>query len=760
VIRKPLLRLLLTAILAAGLGLPAGEAAAETLKHAQFGIAAATYRDVDGDQDAFPDPGETGRLVLTVRNGRFAYTGAALVLTSSDPEVVCVPGWEVPIGSLAPGQVVDVGSLAQTVPRFEFRVAATIASASGAEPARIDLCVRLRTDQAPGLSPPLCFFLPADLDLPGGTTQTFIAGPDGLPGTADDGSLLENFDADRNGDGLFTVDDTFRGTDAGTGLLVHGEYLRPAALPAQGLFSALGCGGFLAPPSDPWDDYSCGVDRDLPMDWHLHCPPGATSCPNIQSGPCADGLSGAACTYATPADGQKASSPPNSLHMGVHFAGLDSLMDSVRSKTVQAFVSAPVNLAPIPRPGDLQLAMFQIADLMDIEHVDPRAAGICLDCADVQVQVDRDPSPAVDAWGAWDKLAPFQNIYDHVPAASSIYGPEYCILTPTDTGPAPPAPRGFHETMCFAQGAWSRCGSVRGTAPDSVSNCEGPGLVDPSGVGVWSETRFDLAPLRGQRIRIRWIGSTWLYDWSAPHYPAMGGSWVSNPDEDGWWIDDVRITGVVTTQTTPVPDSHPAVTGGLCPEVCTDIDGDGYGSPGSSLCGGGPTADCNDLQRDIHPGAPEGCNKIDNDCDGLLSIDERDADQDGHSICTGDCDDGHSHTYPHAREYNDGRDNQCPGDVGYGLVDELTTNILFGSQGTLQSITQDGSTGRQIVRSPRVDFSSDCTLFTITTTSFLPQPDAPPPGVAWFYLARASAPHVGSWGASSAGVERVVPCVP
>ena len=49
---------------------------------------------------------------------------------------------------------------------------------------------------------------------------------------------------------------------------------------------------------------------------------------------------------------------------------------------------------------------------------------------------------------------------------------------------------------------------------------------------------------------------------------------------------------------------------GLAP-VCEDLDGDGYG-PGCAL---GP--DCNESDPDVHPGAPERCNGLDEDCDGL-----------------------------------------------------------------------------------------------------------------------------------------------
>ncbi|RLE21937.1 MAG: hypothetical protein DRJ50_08440, partial [Actinobacteria bacterium] len=57
--------------------------------------------------------------------------------------------------------------------------------------------------------------------------------------------------------------------------------------------------------------------------------------------------------------------------------------------------------------------------------------------------------------------------------------------------------------------------------------------------------------------------------------------------------------------------------------------------------------------------------------DGLFRIcDNTDVDQDGVSECDGDCDDGNADIYPGAPEICDGVDNQCPGDAGYGEIDE------------------------------------------------------------------------------------------
>ena len=745
-------------VLMAGLlSLPATGVFAQPNFIPPFGVVSVAYRDLDGDQDPFPDPGETGRLVVTLRNGRNAYTGASLELTAFDANVACILDALVPVGTLAPGQTVEVGSLNPSLPGFRFGTTATLASTSATEPTRLDFCVRLRADQIAGVSPPVCFFLPADLSLPAAAAP-FIAGPDGAGGTADDGTLLENFDIDRDGDGQFTVRDSFRLTDTGTGLTGHGDYVRVVEPPAGAAMSAVRCGGYALQ-----DEVFCMLDPDHPMDWHLHCPPGATNCANLETGPCLDGLPGAPCTYATPADGQKAASPPNSMHMGLHFSGRDSTWDTTHFRTLQAYRSGPINLTPLPRPGDLTLSMLHIADLMD--EIDggfpPSSPRPCVDCGDVQIQIDRSADPAVDDWGFWEKLVPFQNVYDHVPAAWSYYG-DYCVHTPTDAGATSPAPYGFHETLCFPQGAWSSCGAVRGTTLSGERECEGPGILDPSGSGLWVETRFDLSSFLGQRIRLRWIAESWVFDEITPHYAAMGGSWSNNPDDDGWWLDDIRITGVVTSQSTPVVDQQPAVVG-PCTLVCTDRDGDGYGFPGSGACPFGPSYDCDDLRPDVHPGAPEGCNGVDNDCDGVVLPEERDADGDGVRTCQGDCDDNNFNVRPNAGERADGIDNQCPGDAGYGLVDELPGPVTFLTGGVrLNWHPVSGASQYQAVRSTRVDFSGDCSVFNVNavSSSHIDDPAIPAPNQAFFYLVRNSSPYVGDWWRNSAGMKRVLPCLP
>jgi Putative metal-binding motif len=124
-----------------------------------------------------------------------------------------------------------------------------------------------------------------------------------------------------------------------------------------------------------------------------------------------------------------------------------------------------------------------------------------------------------------------------------------------------------------------------------------------------------------------------------------------------------------------------------------DFDGDGYGGPlsGYTVNCTQPTfyvtvlGDCNDADERIHPGAPEICNGIDDNCNG--QIDEGlpimtyypDHDGDGYGVpgtgvmgCkapTGygvgmdDCNDNDKTIYPGAPEICDGKDNNCNGEV-------------------------------------------------------------------------------------------------
>ena len=119
--------------------------------------------------------------------------------------------------------------------------------------------------------------------------------------------------------------------------------------------------------------------------------------------------------------------------------------------------------------------------------------------------------------------------------------------------------------------------------------------------------------------------------------------------------------------------------GGANPICCVDGDGDGHGD---LACGGD---DCDDGDADIHPGADEYCNGVDDDCDATVDEDDAldagtwyaDTDQDSYGdaavsevdcaqpagyVANGtDCDDGDPHQHPGAVEVCNGEDDDCDG---------------------------------------------------------------------------------------------------
>lgn len=140
----------------------------------------------------------------------------------------------------------------------------------------------------------------------------------------------------------------------------------------------------------------------------------------------------------------------------------------------------------------------------------------------------------------------------------------------------------------------------------------------------------------------------------------------------------------------------------------SDADGDGYGDGLSTFATCQTTAptgytdnadDCDDMDANVHPGATEFCDGIDNNCDG--TADEgfpvityyNDADNDGFgdnntTIDTcglvppagyvpggEDCDDNNAAVYPSALEILDGFDNDCN-----GLIDDVSGTLTAGSR--------------------------------------------------------------------------------
>jgi len=132
----------------------------------------------------------------------------------------------------------------------------------------------------------------------------------------------------------------------------------------------------------------------------------------------------------------------------------------------------------------------------------------------------------------------------------------------------------------------------------------------------------------------------------------------------------------------------------------------------------------------------------------------------GYISVGGDCDDTNADTYAGATEINDGLDNQCPGDPGYGIVDEISNTCGFHNAADKNEFSwtaQSGATSYEVARSTDAQFVTDCTVTVTGTTQWIDS-EPVPIGACFHYLVRALGPNSGSWGADSAGLERMPVC--
>ena len=159
-----------------------------------------------------------------------------------------------------------------------------------------------------------------------------------------------------------------------------------------------------------------------------------------------------------------------------------------------------------------------------------------------------------------------------------------------------------------------------------------------------------------------------------------------------------------------------------CTAFFADNDGDGAGT-GASTCLCKPTdaftalsgGDCDDANAAIHPGAPEACNSIDDNCNGLTDEENAsgctlfypDSDGDtygaivtGHCLCaadgvnksskSGDCNDDVASIHPKADETCNGIDDNCDGVID-PANSEGCSNFYLDGDGDGFGVTNGGS---------------------------------------------------------------------
>jgi hypothetical protein len=167
--------------------------------------------------------------------------------------------------------------------------------------------------------------------------------------------------------------------------------------------------------------------------------------------------------------------------------------------------------------------------------------------------------------------------------------------------------------------------------------------------------------------------------------------------------------------------------------------------------------------------APE-LNGVESEAGGVFQYGSScdDSDGDGFLDCSacpqegpcGDCADDDPDVYVDAPEINDGFDNQCPGDSGYGIIDEISGTIGFMNPTDKTELSwppQLQAIRYEVARSGWPDLGTDC-IVRATSWNFWNDNETPAQGAGFYYLVRASEFHTGSWGQDSAAVERTSVC--
>jgi hypothetical protein len=175
--------------------------------------------------------------------------------------------------------------------------------------------------------------------------------------------------------------------------------------------------------------------------------------------------------------------------------------------------------------------------------------------------------------GAWQTIEPKLNRYDSVPSPHYV---NVCFFDPIDDGSVhydrfdfidaePPVEMigmrylsvgGWYvphalgsysgrlgpSSICFPQHVFASAGDTdEPFDPDNLNGpAFGPGLQGGFGIGTWVEPVFSLDRFRGRRVRVRFLASSMRMDLLRYGSDALQDDW--DPADDGWWIDDVRVT--------------------------------------------------------------------------------------------------------------------------------------------------------------------------------------------------------------------------
>lgn len=466
-------------------------------------------RTVDnGDGDIFVDTGETVDMQLSYMNNcGFDLHGCAAYISSDDPKVDCIVDSMIDLGDVAAD-----GGIVLSADAFRWKLADGVNRTDLAESLSASFDVTVSCDELDALVAPqiVRVALDIDVDVDG---QTPLAWTEGFESATLGKFEAENLDMIFNSQSvpeLWALAEGWRCQYSDPAVSGQGDPFNPEGWPGETPAAA--------------DAIFWQVDG-----------PGLTSC-----------------------DSGRAKSGDYSMYYGTCLAGEDvfttplAVVESVRT-------TDPINLGvgSEGRTGtDLQLSWWHQISLLDGKFlgIDP---GQSTDRGVVQIKT-------VDAAGndtsVWTNLTPFQNGYDGV-AYDDFFN---FTFDPIDDGsteddlfdPTNPVPRHGPSSTCAPTPVFVWQGDTDDPFdPDnagSATTLPDPGDVPDLGVGTWVESRVDLTPWRGQRIKLRFLVSSIKAsrETHEEQFSFMNGQWF----DDGWWIDDVRIDETLTDPAAVLPD--------------------------------------------------------------------------------------------------------------------------------------------------------------------------------------------------------------
>ena len=564
------------------------------------GSSCATVTNACGDGDPFGDPGERVVVGLLLQNiTGIDLTGVNLSLSTGDPDIACILDASITIPSFPNGSTLDTRSLVVTpfTPDgnfFEVVISDTVQTTSrDAAGSGRNLVLTMNSNEVGGTTSPVPVVFLEDLDMPPGATPIPTAARcDGDMAFAQAGILCPNGDSDCGGvsgackPGLIYEDfETIGplGTDprGGTGGVAQ----------ANDFSSTI---GFI--------ERNAGADSDTTMvgsvcfgfeQYSATRAQAAISTPTMTP-------TGTSTRSARPSRSPRPSTAPSPLTGAGTRTPPTAPGTPLPLRQIEAFVTNPINLTISPAADDLFLSFCHIVSRgrRQPDQLPGRPGRRPRRRPDRGGHGSRRGN---DNFGRWQKLAPFQNVYEHTTQVFSWFG--YCEFTPTDAATAA-NPTAYGETMCFPDGIWSHSGNVLGTnvlhvLPGAGTRIPGQPWETESGCSPSSTSRLFI----GQRVRIRWIAQGWDFGngWDSYMEPPGADSPVRHRHSrrrmvdrlhpaDGGRRDSGLAAGLRPTPSRrsrgvrPTTVCTPGTNGGFnVVFTITDADGDGVVVSGESL---------------------------------------------------------------------------------------------------------------------------------------------------------------------------------